>query len=552
MRTHAALLALLLLLAPAAAHAQAAGTNDVAALERRVVELGAYATERTVLVFGLIGLGSGAVVDHAGTVVTNAHVVAGARYALVQWADGRTVLARRRGIDYARDLAVLEPEQPLARPVPAFALAAGRPAPGSWVVAAGYPGGLRTTPAPTISLGRVLEGAAQAPEVLGVLDYGDALRTDVPIFSGNSGGPLIDLEGRLVGINGAVELERAVSMTIPIDAVRERLADLQGGVILLPGGRRLDPGRNPVLRSFFRATDAIARQLPQRVAEASRQALEGDALAELDERLGDLVAPRTGEDAPGEALARMARALPRQAALARGCAFREVPGLLTDDGLHLTPIDHLHAVAKASLLGERTTVAVGGRPAQVIATAEADDLALLRLPDPIAAVSADAPLRPVGSVAWVRGREGLIAAGIVSVDARPTSASVLARIQQGGVPEQVEGLLELAEQLGERLRIEPLAELVEQVRAALEARRGFAAGTPPRSYPCVLSIDAPLAPSAVGAPVLDREGRLIGVSVGVAHHGTSYVVPMVRVRELFATYTGAPRLPERVGGARLY
>ncbi len=544
-----------LLLTPLPARAQAQPAEDPAAFEARLVDLAERARERTVLVFGLIGLGSGAVVDHDGTVVTNAHVVAGARYAVIQWADGRSVLARRRGIDYARDLAVLEPAQALPAPVPAFALADARPREGSWVVASGFPGGLRTTPAPTVSVGRVLPGAPAAPNVMGVLDYAEAIRTDVPIFSGNSGGPLFDLEGRLVGINGAVELQSAVSMTIPTPVVRQRLEELQGGRILLPGDRALDPERQPLLRALYRATDAIARQMPERIAEASRQAVAGeDGLVpeDLRRRVKEL-RPEGLRPEPSDALAEVARTLPRQAALRDMCRFADVPGLVSDGGLHLTPVGHLHAVAKASLLAGRDHVLLRGRAARVLAVAEADDLALLQLPDPHEALSPDAPLRRVGSLAWVRGREGLVAAGVVSVSARSTAATLLAQIQQAGVPEQVEQLLERLEGLVDRIELlEPLESVLEQVRAAIEARRAFASGTPPRSYPQVLSIDAPLPPSAVGAPVLDREGRLIGVSVGVAHHGTSYVVPMVRVRRLFAEHLDGPVRPEQLGSARLY
>jgi S1-C subfamily serine protease len=128
-------------------------------LEASLVHLAERARERTVLIYGVIGLGSGAIVDPSGVVVTNAHVVAGARYAMVQWPDGTTGLARQRGIDYTRDLAVLEPVEPQPRRL-AFTLAPAVPAEGTWVVALGYPGGLQTTGSPTVSLGRVLGRAA--------------------------------------------------------------------------------------------------------------------------------------------------------------------------------------------------------------------------------------------------------------------------------------------------------------------------------------------------------------------------------------------------------
>src|SRR5438552_991090 len=86
----------------------AARAEDEKALEARVVKIAHFARARTPVVYGAIGLGSGAVVDAKGTVVTNAHVVVGARIAIVELADGRRWVARRRGIDLERDLAVLE------------------------------------------------------------------------------------------------------------------------------------------------------------------------------------------------------------------------------------------------------------------------------------------------------------------------------------------------------------------------------------------------------------------------------------------------------------
>jgi len=521
--------------------------RDPAAFERRVVEVAAHVRARTVLVFGVIGAGSGAVVDVAGTVVTNAHVVAGARYATLQWADGRTTLARRLGVDYGRDLAILVPEPPLAAPVPAFALADGAPAAGSWVAASGFPGGLRSTSAPTFSLGRVLSTASSAGERLpgGALDYQAAIRSDAPIFSGNSGGPLVDLTGTLVGINGAVDLQRGVSLSIPVDVARDRLERLTGGRVLLPGGQTIDPERTPLLRALYRATDAVARSLPQRVAEASRRA----AAARGGERAAPPTRPR---DALAEELAAAGRRHPRQPRLAAGCRFGDVAGVTAEDGLALTPIDHLHAVTVASRLEGRRAVTVEGRPGVVLAVSEPDDLALIRLPEPVRPLPADAPLRRVGSLIYVRGERGLHAAGVVSAAARPTVGPLIARIQQG-VPPQVLRALELAERAAERLKAAQVQALLVQIRRTVEARRAFAGGTPPRSYARVISIDAPLSPRLVGAPVLDRDGRLIGPAVGVAHFGTSYVVPIAHVRRAFADRLPArPAVPVQVGPARLY
>ncbi|MGE0709600.1 MAG: S1C family serine protease [Planctomycetota bacterium] len=518
-----------------------------ARFEATVQRLADHVGERTVLIYGVIGLGSGAVVDPRGTVLTNAHVVAASRYAVLQWQDGRTVLARRRGIDYEHDLAVLEPERPLAGPVPCFSLADARPGVGQWVVAGGFPGGLRTTPQPTISLGTVTgrnEPGAGAQNVMGVLDYQGAIRSDVPIFSGNSGGPLVDLRGDLVGINGAVDLERATSLTIPVERLRAALEVLREGKILLPGGVALEAKRNPLLRAFFRGLDAFMKQMPERARRASEAAAEARQAA--PERSAEQAA---AERAAAEALARTARALPRERPL--DAATRAPAALVSREGVLLTAVDARHAVTALGRLAGRDALELAEGRAAVIARDEAHDLALLRLPRPLRRPGLEAPDVPVGSLVSIGGADGPLASGIVSAPLRPTSAQVLAQIQEGG--EQALGrALELFGRMARTLGSRELLQLVEQIEASLAARRRFASGTPPRSYPAVLSIDAPLPPSAVGAPVADRQGRVIGVATGLGHHGTAYVTPIHEVRRAFRSELGGDLVPRERGRARLY
>lgn len=519
-------------------------------LEGALVDLAARARERTVLIYGVIGLGSGAVVDPSGLVVTNAHVVAGARYAVVQWSDGTTGLARQRGIDFGRDLAVLEPVEP-QRDRPYFELVQKTPAEGTWVVALGFPGGLQTTGSPTVSLGRVL-GIGNGAGASAALDYSQAIRHDAPIFSGNSGGPLVDLEGQLVGINGAVDLESAVSLTIPAEAVAERLESLEGGVIVLPGGRTIDPDTSVLLRGLYRLLDPLARRLPEQIADASRRMAEDETLPRLPAEVAGDFDPETADR-----LAVIARASKREAVLDRlqGAPAAPVAVALGNGGF-ATRVGTDHAVAKASFLeAEGDKVALGdGTTGTIVARSDADDLALIRL-ERAGAAPQEAGMRPVGSLVQVRDHEsGLLASGILSVEPRRASATLAAQIRSGGVPDVVERAIDSFEQLVERMRVEQLQALVEQLRKAIDQRKAFAAGTPPRGYASVLAIDAPVRPSDMGAPVCDREGRLLGVAIGVQHHGTTYVVPMSRVREVFAATLGggAQRWPEKIGEAKLY
>lgn len=547
MRLLAVSLLALLLLAPARAQ-----ELDGPALEAQLQEVAERSRERTVLVYGVIGMGSGAVIDPSGRVVTNAHVAAGARFALVQWADGTTSLCRQVGIDYPADLALLEPLEPVTRPC--FTFAPRRPAKGSWVVALGYPGGLGTDPRPTTTLGRVLDDAAGDGPAGPALDYSKAVRHDAPIFSGNSGGPLVDLEGRLLGINGAVDTTQAVSLTIDIDVVRARLERLERGVVVLPGGVELDR-RSPWLQAVYRLLDPFARSLPERVAQGSKAVAADESILPPGAKAAAAELLATLSGGAGDRMARTARAQPRQPLLDR-LQHPDVQGRVRaltarlEGGLLATRVARDLVVAKASLL-PATPRLEGGAACERVAVSEADDLVLLRVPR-VAGGGPEAGARAPGSLVHVLGPDGLLASGIVSAAPRRASASLAASVASSGLPAPLERAVELLKGLAERLDAAPLRALVEQLETAMEQRRAFAMGTPPRGYPQVLAIDAPLSPGAVGAPVCDRTGQLVGVAVAIPHHGTTYVVPMARLRVAFGGALPGGRVPERIGGAKLY
>jgi len=144
---------------------------------------------------GLGGLGSGAVIDaENGYIITNAHVVADGDAYLVDLPDGRVVDAKLIGIDTPTDIAVLQADD---LRVGAVTLANSDDLRvGDVVFAVGYPLGLDQS----LSLG-VVSGLGRTSSRDGLQDF---IQTDAAINSGNSGGPLLDSLGRLVGINTAI------------------------------------------------------------------------------------------------------------------------------------------------------------------------------------------------------------------------------------------------------------------------------------------------------------------------------------------------------------
>lgn len=169
------------------------------------------------------GQGSGFVVDGArGHVLTNAHVVAGARAVRVTFTDGRTFDAAVLGADEVTDIALLS--------ISACGGAAQAPLPaapplgdsgaldvGDWVVAVGNPFGLDSS----VTLGIVSALRRSAAEV-GIPDKRLAfIQTDAAINPGNSGGPLVNEFGEVVGLSTAIRADaEGIGFAIPINTAR--------------------------------------------------------------------------------------------------------------------------------------------------------------------------------------------------------------------------------------------------------------------------------------------------------------------------------------------
>jgi serine protease Do len=160
------------------------------------------------------GLGSGVIISANGYIVTNNHVVDGAKQVTVTLSDGRELQARVVGRDPQTDIAVVKVS---ASDLPAITFAASRKVEvGDRVLAIGNPFGIGET----VTTGIVSATGRRA----GIgLAYEDFIQTDAAINPGNSGGALVDVEGRLVGINTAI-LSRSggfqgVGLAVPADLV---------------------------------------------------------------------------------------------------------------------------------------------------------------------------------------------------------------------------------------------------------------------------------------------------------------------------------------------
>jgi putative serine protease PepD len=167
-------------------------------------------------------LGSGFVIDKAGHIVTNYHVVQGSEAVNVSFSNDESVRAQLVGVDPSTDLAVLKVNTPSRGLTPLTLGSSSSVQVGDEVVAIGNPFGFeRSMTAGIVSaIGRVL----QAPNDLAI---DNAIQTDAPINPGNSGGPLLNALGEVIGVNtqirtasGATDGNVGIGFAVPVDTVK--------------------------------------------------------------------------------------------------------------------------------------------------------------------------------------------------------------------------------------------------------------------------------------------------------------------------------------------
>ena len=167
------------------------------------------------------GVGSGFIVSPDGYILTNAHVVDGAKTVDVKLTDRREFVAKVIGSDPKSDVALIKIE---AKDLPVVRI--GRAAdvkPGQWVVAVGSPFGFENS----VTAGIVSAKSRSLPGD----GYVPFIQTDVAVNPGNSGGPLFDMNGNVVGINSQIYSQTGgymgLSFAIPIDAAMHVKDELQ-------------------------------------------------------------------------------------------------------------------------------------------------------------------------------------------------------------------------------------------------------------------------------------------------------------------------------------
>lgn len=220
-------------------------------------------------------LGSGFIIRADGLIVTNRHVIAGARTVQVKLADGRELPAKVVGADAATDIALLKVSAGL---LPALRLGSSENiSVGEAVIAIGNPFGLgQSVTAGIISArGRTLEADP----------YIDFLQTDAAINAGNSGGPLLSTDGAVIGVTSVIFSPNGGSIglgfAIPAETVASVIGDLEAH-------GRVDRGYLGI--SVQAMTPALARALGVKSAGGALiTAVEAHAPVESSLRVGDVL-----------------------------------------------------------------------------------------------------------------------------------------------------------------------------------------------------------------------------------------------------------------------
>jgi putative serine protease PepD len=172
--------------------------------------------------------GSGFVYDANGDIVTNEHVVSGAKSITVRFQNGDTAKAKLLGSDSSTDIAVIKVDVAASKLHPLTLGSSAAVQPGQEVIAIGSPFGLAGTM--TSGIVSAVDRTIEAPNHYSI---SGSIQTDAPINHGNSGGPLLNASGEVVGVNAQIDSDSGgndgVGFAIPIDSVKSVVSTIVSG-----------------------------------------------------------------------------------------------------------------------------------------------------------------------------------------------------------------------------------------------------------------------------------------------------------------------------------
>ncbi len=232
-----------------------------------------------------IAQGSGFVISSDGYILTNNHMVGQAESVMVHLADGRQAKAKIIGADPQTDVAIIKIEE---QNLPTIELADSDALEvGEWVIAIGNPFGLSHT----VTAGIV---SAKGRSQIGIADYEDLIQTDAAINLGNSGGPLLNLDGKAVGMNTAIigpGGNVGIGLAIPSNMARDVYMQLKESGTVVRGFLGVMPADvTPDMIDFFDLDEARGVVISQVTLDSAAEKAgmkRGDIVIELDGEIVD-------------------------------------------------------------------------------------------------------------------------------------------------------------------------------------------------------------------------------------------------------------------------
>ena len=376
-----------------------------------------------------VSLGSGFLVSDDGYVLTNHHVVDGASTITVRLSDRREFKAKLVGSDQQSDIAVLKIE---GRGLPALRMAADPVKAGQWVVAIGSPFGLdhSVTAGIVSAVGRSNPYANQ--------QYVPFIQTDVAINRGNSGGPLLNTRGEVVGINSQIFSNSGgymgVSFAIP--------SDLAVSVVnQLKSTGRVARGQLGVQVQALQPSMAQSLQLPTATGALVNGVMDGSAAARAGLRVGDVIRAVNGRQVNDSSdLPPLIGALPPKSraelTIVRDGKTLQVPVVLDELSAPAVAGDPQRPAPSAAPAAPASNSSLG-LSVQDLTAAERQRLGLgngegVRIASVEGTSARDAGLRP-GDVILQVGRSAVGSAGDLSraVSAVPRGQAIMLLIRRG-------------------------------------------------------------------------------------------------------------------------
>ncbi|MBM4071080.1 MAG: PDZ domain-containing protein [Planctomycetes bacterium] len=192
--------------------------EDLRAIQGHVRNVLSRVTASTVGVRMGPSFGSGVIINKEGVVLTAGHVSGTAgRDVEIILHDGTRLKGKTLGVDKDRDSGLIQITESGAWTYADMGKSAGMKR-GQWCVAIGHPGGFRPGRTPVVRLGRLLNSDKY-------------LQTDCAIVGGDSGGPLFDMDGKVIGIHSRISEPLTVNLHVPIDTYRDTWEKLVKGEV---------------------------------------------------------------------------------------------------------------------------------------------------------------------------------------------------------------------------------------------------------------------------------------------------------------------------------